>query len=266
MSRGAWAAWGKLPAFADFVRIGAPSAHTQAWANWFDAVPIESLGEFAPRSRDTKAEAGREPGIDWHTLEPAEWREKRRAHPLPWSFVLPPRILPFAANDWVVGAMTESCDKVGRRHPFVIYQVVSDSWVKRHLREARSPAFWWARLLAQHTPPVALVSESQLQAHVALDVRLDQLGRLYRRHWWQAFGAERVADSRACREIVGELHDSDPARHLQGVTAPPWSDWPEVVVRQTTIARFWQQDDHGRYVGMKELNLSATGPGERSFR
>lgn len=240
-------AWGKLPAYADFIRIGSPGAHAACWGAWFGAHPVASLA-----TRSTKTARRAAPGIDWHELQPREWTDKPFMHAIPWCFVLPPGALGFAANDRVVGAMSESCDKVGRRHPFVIYQIVSGDWMVRHLASARSPLFWWARLLAQYTPPV--IQTSHTVAGADLDARLERLSALYRRPWWQALGPWRPPDARACRDAVGHASDNDPATALEGVSTPPWAPLPR---DDRKSARFWQQDDAGRYVGMKVLDLDS---------
>ncbi|WP_209216715.1 hypothetical protein [Glaciimonas immobilis] len=75
-------------------------------------------------------------------------------HHLPWSFVLPPGALPFSGDFFVVGVMTNSCNKMGHSHPFVIFRTVSEKWIMQHLGDSRNSLFWLARLSARYARPM----------------------------------------------------------------------------------------------------------------
>lgn len=257
MSISAPAAWGKLPAYGDFVRQNATTTEVEDWQQWFAAFPVTAFGELS-----VKESSSGKPPTDWHSLEPREWHEKRIAHPLPWSFVIPPGVMPFAGNDFVVGVMTDSCDKVGRRHPFVIYQKATRAWLKRALAEPQNLPFWWARLLVPYTPPV--LQQAETGPSISLETRLDQLWQLHRPNWLQRLGLGHIAPHlQASRSLVGIPPDNDPAQQLMGVTSPPWADWPQTLWLQTDLARFWQQDAQGRYVGKWQLTPRAPGGSTR---
>jgi len=206
------AAWGKLPAFGDFTRTRVTVAQVEDWQRWLERHPVAELGD-------------------------------QRAHALPWSFVLSPGCLPFSGGHYVIGAIAESCDRVGRRHPFVLYQTVSRRWLANNMDAPRNLLFWLARLLSLHA------TQAASDADTSLEGQLRQLWKLCRPTLLQRIRLVRTATALdAARDLLPLLGGpTDVAASLHGVAAPPWSDWPHCLARGRD-AWFWQQDDAGRYV------------------
>lgn len=224
------AIWGKLPVFGDFVRARVTVEQIEDWQHWFERFPISAQG--AP---------------------------KLQAHALPWSFVLSPGCLPFSGGRYVVGVMADSCDKVGRRHPFVIYQLVSRRWLIGSLNTPRNVLFWLARLLACHAPSAVRMPDNRGGAQ-SLETGLAQLWKRCQPALFQRLGLARAAppDLESVGTLITAGGTQGPALELQGVVSPPWAAWPYCLGR-TQGAWFWQQDTQGRYVGQHQIAAQALG-------
>ena len=118
------AIWGKLPGHADFVRSGVRHGESDAWRPW--------LAEHCETATTD---------VDPLVVPPA-------------SFVLPPATLACSPRHFVVGVIAPSVDRVGRRHPLLVYQMARPRWVERHFRSnAGQPLdwfFWLARVVGHH--------------------------------------------------------------------------------------------------------------------
>lgn len=221
------AIWGRLPAHADFVRHGVRHGEAEGWEAWLRG----ALGRAASQH------------------EPDAGRALRTSIPI--AFVLPPGHVPFAQGRFVLGVILPSTDRVGRRHPLVVYQVARRVWIERHyerhVHEPRSWQFGLARLLAQHVQARADCELRQLAQHV------DRL--------WCELGdggcggpAGKAADAPAVRAPAHGFHD--PAAALHGVRHLPWSDWPRRLQGVRGHCAFWQQDVAGRFVNASENLVS----------
>ncbi|HEY8331597.1 MAG TPA: TagF domain-containing protein [Pseudomonas sp.] len=218
------AIWGKLPAYADFVRSGMRHGESEGWRPW-----LAQQGDTFGASD---------------------------AAVLPAAFVLTPGTLAFAPRRFVVGVIAPSCDKVGRRHALLVYQCAHPRWVERHFAHDESwPGdwlFWLARGVDRHTG-AARVAEM-----AALERTVQALWRLHAPTWrdvWRprppspAHLAQRnalAADMLA--QLSGAAHRDDAATRLSGVRFLPWADWPRRLFKPRADSAFWQQDAAGGFV------------------
>lgn len=221
------AVWGRLPAHADFVRSGVRHREAEAWEAWLRAVgpapseaPPDGLGV-------TRAGIAR----------------------LPIAFVLPATSLGLGAAGAVLGVMAASQDKVGRRHPLIVYQRASRQWLVRHFSQADGDALGWqwmlARLLSRRTRPDAGCTLSLLAQEVEGHWRL-----------WSGGSGRSLGQGRPAAPEKSAVHAApdgdaladDPAASLHGVQHLPWPDWPQRLHGAQPRAAFWQQDAHGRIV------------------
>lgn len=234
MTRSRPGIWGKLPAFGDFVRLGVTTREVEDWRAWFDRHPVERLGSTG------------------------------RAWPLPWSFVLSPGVLPFSGSRYVVGAVADSSDKVGRRHPLLIYRTVPRRWLLERPGRPDDVLFLLARLLASHQTARAS-SEDGAAGVDALDAQLERVWRAERPAWLGRFGLRREAGGlgalrEALVDSVGAVDAVDAvdaandkaAPSVRGVPHPPWAGWPQCLL-QGRYAWFWQQDGQGGYVDHRRI-------------
>jgi type VI secretion system protein ImpM len=255
MTSTAPAAWGKLPVFGDFIRCGATVEQVEDWQRWFAVFPLTEFG--APEAAAMAA------GQEQLQVQ----QNKPNAHQLPWSFVLPPGALPFSGNHYVAGVMSNSCDKVSRRHPFVIYRLVSQNWLERYLTVPQNSLFWLARLLSRYTPPLLQYTDTSGGPVPSLEAQLDRLQFAQRRpRWWQRLGIDKAPDDDLHTSLqlsiildqLGPAPAGDPALQLQGVSTAPWALWPSCIW-QGGGGWFWQQDHQGRYVGQLRVDIGGLG-------
>lgn len=228
---------GEIAGVGDFVRHRATSDGVDAWQAWFGQL-VPRMPAAAPREQ-VAGERG------WVHLAPPTLAIDPPFHPLPWSFVLAPGTVRIGGAHYVVGSLGSSADKVGRRHPFVVYQVASRRWLERHLGDPRGWLFWLARLSARHIHDSAPA--------VAFTEQLEQLWLLHRPDWRERLGfSARTPDARACRAIVESADGYDPSVGLDGVAHLPWNRWPRCVGDGKLRMAFWKQDAAGRYVDATE--------------
>ena len=226
--------WGKLPAFGDFIRHRATVEDTTAWQTWLEGVGSPALAEAYPLSRRCG-----EPS--WLQLTPNPSPDIATPVSTPWSFDFAPEVVPMGPESYLIGALVDSTDKVGRRHPLIAYQKVGRRWLEQHLDDARGWLFWLARLVAHHVAnPSPLISFTQ---------QVDQLWELHRPRWQERFGLpSRQPDMRLCRAILQASGGTDAAVNLVGVGGLPWHDWPQCVWEGRVRMSFWRQDLTGRFV------------------
>ncbi|WP_439891974.1 type VI secretion system-associated protein TagF [Ralstonia sp. 25C] len=244
--------WGKLPAFGDFIRSRASAAQVEDWRHWFQCHPIQEMGR-RPLSLQRHG-SGIAP--DWHRADAAA-SASVPAHPLPWSFVLSPGCLPFSGNRFVAGVMIDSCDKVGRRHPLVIFQVVSGRWLVDALAQPRNALFWQARLIARYMPTPNGQVDVACTA-VPLDVRLARLFDAARPGILAKLGLRRAVPPQDMAALLGPEHQNDIAGALRGTASAPWSRWPHCLTEQRNSGWFWQQDRQGHFVGCHRITVDRT--------
>ena len=162
----------------------------------------------------------------------------------PWCFVLPPGVL-WPGKEHVLGAISLSCDRIGREFPFVVWQCVNQRGLRLSLlfgknTVSRNWLFWLSRLLVIYTGKGAIQATAP---HFERSLR-----RLWEAHkpgmgtWLGLQG--RVPAPEIYREVMELL----PEAPLRGVALMPWSDWPDRLWVPEALCYFWQQDHAGRYL------------------
>ncbi|MFG6447430.1 hypothetical protein ACG0Z6_04130 [Roseateles sp. BYS180W] len=137
------AVWGKLPTHVDYVGLNASVAHAQAWQGWVARQwrsPALRRSEAPPRAR---AHAG----AGWMHLDP-EPQQQQDMTLAPVAFVLPALHAAPAQQLWWRGVMVTSSDRIGRPHPLIVYQQVSQRWLRRSVQDAGTEAALSAPLFA----------------------------------------------------------------------------------------------------------------------
>lgn len=218
------AIWGKLPAYADFVRSGMRPGESEGWQPWL-------------------AQQGDGSGA----LDAAM---------LPAAFVLAPGTLAFAPRRFVVGVIAPSCDKVGRRHALLVYQSAHPRWVERHFEHEEAwPGdwlFWLARGVDRHTGTTRVADVASLQRTV------QALWRLHAPNWRDVWRPRPLSPPQTAQrharatevlaQLAGPAHPADAATRLNGVRFLPWADWPQRLFKPRPDSAFWQQDASGGFV------------------
>lgn len=100
-----FAAFGKIPALGDFIRIAAPPAFTGPWDQWVQAVLV----------------AGR-------TACGADWQDIYLSAPI-WRFTLSPGL---AGPQGVLGVIMPSVDRVGRQFPLTLCTAADSDTAATH--------------------------------------------------------------------------------------------------------------------------------------
>ncbi|MDB5895268.1 MAG: type secretion-associated protein [Rhodoferax sp.] len=218
------AIWGKLPVHADFVRSRMRHGEAEGWQPW-----LADVGRLDP-TRDA-------------------------VHP-PVAFVLPPGLLAFAQERFVIGVITPSMDRVGRRHPLLVYQLASAGWMTRNFDQAAAHPqdwlFWLARGVARCA---GLPGGGDLRV---LELTVQNLWRPHAPRTsdlWrppQTSAQDLAKRDRAMRLALDQagtlLLAADPAAGLRGVRFFPRADWPSSLLKGIGQGLFWQQDSDGGYV------------------
>lgn len=218
------AIWGKLPGHADFVRSGMRHGESEGWRPW-----------LAQHAGMASAPTMGGP---------------------PVAFVLPPGTLPFAPHRFVVGVITPSGDRVGRRHALLVYQLAHRRWVEAHFTQQAAHSsdwlFWLARAVERHTGPTRTT-----EVH-ALERAVQALWELHAPGWRALASRGQESSHRVARrnalsnaalvQLAGPARSDDPGMCLQGVRYLPWADWPQRLFKVRARSAFWQQDAAGGFV------------------
>lgn len=122
------AIWGKLPSHADYVTHGVRADEVEALQRWL-AGQVRPLPS-APHQAKTARTPTRQATDRWLALEPARYQPS--PHSIPVAFVLPPGVLPFSGPHHVLGVVANSCDRLGRQHPLIVYQRANARWLRQH--------------------------------------------------------------------------------------------------------------------------------------
>ncbi|WP_239366634.1 type VI secretion system-associated protein TagF [Snodgrassella communis] len=229
------AIWGKLPDRGDYVRYRIHSHEIDDWRVWLDKQTWLQTKE-TPSAEDSYV---------WMRLTPDFGQDSPILHPLPWSFVLSPGVLPFSGRRWVIGVMSPSADSIGRSYPLVIYQTVNQQWLQRNLDKPLGWLYWLAQLLAGYVRPTGNNKKD-------LAGRLDKLWAIHSPKWGGWFASAQISNQTACRELTGQhqLAKSD----LRGVRYLPWANWPQLVWQSSSAdGWFWQQDALGGFLDARCL-------------
>lgn len=229
------AIWGKLPGHADFVRSGMRHGESEGWRPWLAPLEAADLG-------------GKSPSI-------------------PVAFVLPPGELAFAPRRFVLGVITPSSDRTGRRHPLLVYHLAHPRWLgghfASHAQQPRDWLFWLARAVARHVSPPGVPDVQMLERTVWGLWRLHAPGWSdLRRRWGLGPGRDSLQRVHAppsqdrvhalLEKLAGPALAADPARMLHGVRHLPWADWPRRLRQRRPESAFWQQDAAGGFVNAAE--------------
>jgi len=217
--------WGKLPAYGDFLRHGAPTGIQEVWRAWQNG-PLEL------------ARTARACGV---------------AHEMPWSFVMTPGCLKFSRDRYVAGVYADSRDKFGREHPFLLWFQLDCAGVSSLLGTHDNALFCLSRMLIAHlNAPAAGAAEGFVG-------QLNQLWRAPGGGVWGALRRRRDAPeftlARAWTEGWAPVERTP---GLSGVPYAPWRDWPATVFGDSAQAWYWQQDAHAGYVNF--LSVGAETP------
>lgn len=219
--------WGKLPAYGDFLRQGAPTDVQEAWRAWLRG----------PLERATQAS-----GAD-------------AAPAMPWSFVMTPGCLAFSRDRYVAGVYARSQDKFGREHPFLLWFQLDAAGVSSLLSTHDNALFHFSRLLIGHLKATPTGGAGGL---------VDQINRLWRTPGggvWSMLRRRRSAQGFAVARAGADGGPSDAKDDgLAGVPYAPWRDWPSTIFGDDTRAWYWQQDAQAGYVSF--LSVTAGTPAD----
>lgn len=219
------ACYGKLPALGDYVQRNAPHREVGVWWNRFTRMQ-ERFGTRASGPR------------------------------LPWCFTLPPGTFSWSGNRHLIGVITLSEDRIGRRYPFVAWQKASVKALQYPCLFApeagpRNWLFWLSRLVAAHT---SFRPESPHPPTMQdFEYCLERLWALHRPAWRARLGLNpAVPAAELSQQLIGPLAPLN----AEGVRFMPWADWPQRLWDDKALCYFWQQDHQGRYLRVfREKNL-----------
>lgn len=257
--------WGKVPAYGDFVRHNANAEDIAAWQQWFAAYPIDLVVQSA--AVDLDSPALRRKAAGWFQLEVSATPIKPVGGV--WSFVLPPGALQptpnIPANACIVGAMADSCDKVGRMHPVVIWSALPQEAIV-HLKMNVHWPYWAARLLTRHVPPIS-TPDHQIYSEISVQQQLQDM-------WQESRGTFAPALRLLRKDLPLDMLNSlvehyliEPGMpHKQvhetdfGLRDLPWNLWPNRLLGGTPNghqqAYFWQQAKGGKYLSSAAIDLT----------
>jgi len=271
------AIWGKLPSHADYITHGVRADEVEALQTWF-SVQRRSASRSSGRTNGPRRTGANR----WVSLEPETYKPSR--HNIPICFVLPPGELPFSGPAHVLGVIANSCDRLGRQHPLIVYQRANARWLRQHFaseiksdfQDAEMPSvlqlqleqpwsFWLARLVSRYARPsddaasleLTQVDETPgarpVEPSRSLYGAVTDLWSLHAPTWSRWAGIDKrpppAAALQAVIESAGAPRDHDRANDLRGVACSPWADWPDRLWSGKPAPAFWQQDSYGGYVG-----------------
>jgi len=268
------ALWGKLPSHADFVTHGVKAGEVAALQHWL-VNQVSSLPA-----------ASRRPAEQWMALKPE--RYKPSPYSIPVAFVVPPGVLPFSGQQHVLGVVANSCDKLGRQHPLIVYQRANARWLRQHFARLGDTAnadadadadahandsaqtglrqpwlFWLARLVSRYAgrpDALAWLDESEgASSPLALSAAVTVLWDLHAPGVSQWVGVAQRAPTantlQGALDAAAKVLEYDAADDLRGVANAPWADWPDrlwCAPPAPAASSYWQQDSHGGYVGASQ--------------
>jgi type VI secretion system protein ImpM len=284
------AVWGKMPTHADFITHAMKSGHTQAWTQWlsFNAAQTKIV---KPTENQTSMHYVKSPKQAWLSTQDPNTQNKAQnalSNHQATSFMLQAEELAFSKNDFVVGVIFNSMDKVGRKHPFIVYTTAKKRWLKQYWERPQHIAqdwqFWLGQLIKTTFEQSLVIAHAELSAEALnklnntlqtqLLLAIQQMWQLHAPRWTQfLLLPPKHPSAQQCQEIINKLlsvsalqthpladdsdshHSrSDPIQPeaLKGVQHMPWADWPYRMWRASSKNAFWQQDSQGRYIGAAE--------------
>ncbi|AOY90867.1 hypothetical protein BKK79_02845 [Cupriavidus sp. USMAA2-4] len=214
--------FGKLPDSGAFICHNAPLHQVKAWRTWF-----EPGDAGASRAMPGASVDGHRP--HWlHLTPPSLVRDSGLCAGEPCYFILRPHGLRFPSDaDYLIGIVTASRDRVGRRYSLVVWQAASAKWAELMLA---APANWLTDL-AQ-----VVHDHARLPGPTGLNGMVDALWANYRPGWRDRLSAvlKRLADSRD-EAASGDL----PGEPLAGLVDVR-RDWPPTLLRGGSHGSVWQ--------------------------
>lgn len=221
--------WGKLPAYGDFLRHGAPLEIQDAWRAWL-AGPLARARVASTSATDQ--------GV-------------------PWGFVMTPGCMAFSRDRYVAGIYADSCDKFGREHPFLMWFQLDCAGVSALLSVHDNALFHLSRLLLGH------LKAPSVSAAEGLLAQINRLWRPQGRGVWSALrGSRDGPDFLLARAWTDGLRSDKEAAGLVGIPYSPWRDWPVTVFGDSVQAWYWQQDGQAGYVSFLSVGPEALAGGD----
>ncbi|MFJ3461306.1 type VI secretion system-associated protein TagF [Achromobacter spanius] len=216
--------WGKLPAYGDFLRQGAPTDVQEAWRQWL-----------------------RGPFLQARQVPPAA-----HAYAMPWCFVLAPGCVPFSRERYVAGVYAPSQDKFGREHPFLLWFQLAPANVSALLSTHDNALFCLSRLLRSHVA-------TPLGRGASLVEQINRLWRPGGAGLWSVLRRRRGAQDFSAARGWADGWPADMREDgLAGVPHAPWRNWPATVFADQAQAWYWQQDVQAGYVSFLSVAAAET--------
>lgn len=211
---------GKLPLHGDFLRIRVQQAQKAKLDQWF-------ASRTKPLNKANTAASGTEQPVS------------------PWCFVIHGSLLGTSRHLMAIGVLFDSMDKIGRSYPFIMYQFVPKRWLMHQLKEPEN----WLKTLRDLALQCARKDSKQL------DEMLKKLWEAYKPEWrdffWLQNSRQRSSSQQQAQQLFklwqGQVTTTKTSE-LNGVTNPPWQDWPRAVVAENNGSFWWRLDDKGHYL------------------
>lgn len=217
---------GKLPLHGDFLRIRVNQLQKTKLDTWFAMLGKTSNSKLK--------------GVADTTLSP------KIEAAYPWCFVMHGALLGASNKLLAIGVLFDSSDKVGRRYPFIIYQLVPKRWLVNQLKEPKH----WLQSLYRFAKACHEKDSSEI------DVALNQLWVIYKPQLLDYFKAhthvQRRYMSQQAEQLLKRWQIPQPKFEDVGVINPPWADWPYNLNMKKLASVWWQLDDAGRYLNCIE--------------
>ncbi|UTH47130.1 type VI secretion system-associated protein TagF [Loktanella salsilacus] len=199
MNAAGFAAYGKIPALGDFLRINAPQSFVTPWDAWLQSALVAAKQACGDR-----------------------WQECYFSAPI-WRFTLAPGL---AGPDGVLGVMMPSVDRVGREFPLTLFAAAGPDPVAAHHANA---------LTFANLEDIALNALSDDTSRDGLAVALAQIAapqtggnpQQARRSMWSAL----TPDGSRSVAFTG-LPDPANCTGFFDLTA---ADWPDVQPQDLTV-------------------------------
>jgi type VI secretion system ImpM family protein len=223
---------GKLPLHGDFLRIRVNQVQKAKLDKWFAA-----LGKAVSPVKPAKSEDA-VVAESVSVIEPV----------YPWCFVMRGSLLGASNQLVVIGVLFDSFDKIGRRYPFVMYQLVPKRWL---INQLKAPNHWlqWLQQFAK---------SCHQKGSAEVDAMLNQLWAIYKPQLIDYFKAHTYAQRQFMSKQAERLLQSWQTSQLKiddiGVINPPWANWPHSLNMKKQASIWWQLDDAGRYLNCVEHN------------
>jgi type VI secretion system ImpM family protein len=221
---------GKLPLHGDFLRIRVNQLQKAKLDRWF-----ATLTKAASPLKSSKQE-GVATASAATSVEPFS----------PWCFAMRGSLLGASNKLVAIGVLFDSFDKVGRRYPFIMYQLVPKRWLINQLKEPKH----WLQSLQQFAKACHQKSSAEI------DAGLNQLWAIYKPQLLDYFKAHTHAQRRSMAQQADQLLQnwqiSQPEIDEEGVINPPWANWPHNLDMKKQVSIWWQLDDAGRYLNCIE--------------